>query len=349
MAFDPLGNIYVSYPQSNNIYKQNQLYFPTTSGGIELNTPLGLCYLNNTLYIADWGHSRIVAYNGTTATTMVMPIQPYGLCAIGSILYISGQDFIYRYDTSHATTTGLQTTTRLQTTTGPATSTGPTATMIGRNADILSSTSASATSSGWQSAAYVIKAFSGAVTMSFSPDMNTNNPTYLSNNQYGFTETPTATGAYTFTYLKYAMSMNGNGVYIWENGTSIEQVGGPADINTIGSIVYDGTSVEYYVNGKLVRTSTPTHNSALYAYVAFESIGCKFKNLQTNEPLYTTTRLQTTTGLQTTTRLQTPTTLVIQNSGSDFMFMCTNGVILYICDNTSKSVRQYNTQTNNLV
>ena len=104
MAFDPLGNIYVSYPQSNNIYKQNQLYFPTTSGGIELNTPMGLCYLNNTLYIADWGYitdwgsSRIVAYNGTTAIAIPIPIQPYGLCSIGSILYICGQDSIYSYN-----------------------------------------------------------------------------------------------------------------------------------------------------------------------------------------------------------------------------------------------------------
>lgn len=104
MAFDPLGNIYVSYPQSNKIYKQNQLYFPTTSGDIQLNTPMGLCYLNNTLYIADWGYitdwgtSRIVAYNGTTATTIPIPIQPYGLCSIGSILYISGQDSIYSYN-----------------------------------------------------------------------------------------------------------------------------------------------------------------------------------------------------------------------------------------------------------
>ena len=113
MAFDSLGNVYVSYPQSNNIYKQNQLYFPITSGAIQLNTPLGLCYLNNTLYIADWGNLRIVAYNGTTATTIAMPIQPYGLCAVGSILYISGQDSIYRYDTSPATTTRLQTTTTL--------------------------------------------------------------------------------------------------------------------------------------------------------------------------------------------------------------------------------------------
>ena len=99
MAFDPLGNIYVSYPQSNNIYKQNQLYFPITAT-IQLNTPLGLCYLNNTLYIADWGNSRIVAYNGTTATTIAMSIQPYGLCAIGNILYITGQDYIYKYDTT---------------------------------------------------------------------------------------------------------------------------------------------------------------------------------------------------------------------------------------------------------
>ena len=100
MAFDSLGNIYVSYPQHNGIYKQNQLYFPMASSSIQLNTPLGLCYLNNTLYIADWGNSRIVTYNGTTSTTITMPIKPYGLCAIGTILYISGQDSIYRYDTT---------------------------------------------------------------------------------------------------------------------------------------------------------------------------------------------------------------------------------------------------------
>jgi hypothetical protein len=103
MAFDPLGNIYVSYPQSNNIYKQNQLYFPMTSGGIQLNTPLGLCYLNNMLYIADWGNSRIVAYNGTTAITIAMSKQPYGLCSIGNTLYISAEDFIYRYNNTNNT------------------------------------------------------------------------------------------------------------------------------------------------------------------------------------------------------------------------------------------------------
>jgi serine/threonine protein phosphatase PrpC len=96
MAFDPSGNIYVSYPLENCIYKQNELYIIS---GIELNTPLGLCYVNNTLYIANWGNSRIVTYNGTTSTTITMPIQPYGLCSIGNILYISGQDSIYRYDT----------------------------------------------------------------------------------------------------------------------------------------------------------------------------------------------------------------------------------------------------------
>jgi DNA-binding beta-propeller fold protein YncE len=98
MAFDPLGNIYVSYPLSNKIYKQNQLYFPITPA-IELNTPMGLCYMNNTLYIADWGNSRIVGYNGTTSTTISIPnnIKPYGLCVTPAGIYICGQDSIYRF------------------------------------------------------------------------------------------------------------------------------------------------------------------------------------------------------------------------------------------------------------
>lgn len=96
MAFDPSGNIYVSYPLSNNIYKQNQLYFSITTG-TPLNTPMGLCYVNNFLYIADWGNSRIVGYNGITSTIFSTPIKPYGLCVLNTIVYICGQDSIYRF------------------------------------------------------------------------------------------------------------------------------------------------------------------------------------------------------------------------------------------------------------
>ena len=72
------------------------MYFPTTPT-IELNTPMGLCYLNNTLYIADWGNLRIVVYNGTTSTIISTPIKPYGLCVTPAGIYISGQDSIYRF------------------------------------------------------------------------------------------------------------------------------------------------------------------------------------------------------------------------------------------------------------
>ena len=104
MAFDPSGNIYLSYPLDNIIYKQNQLYFPTTST-IELNTPMGLCYLNNTLYIADWGNSRIVGYNGTTSTIISIPVNPYGLCVINTTIYICGNDSIYKFTPPNTSTT----------------------------------------------------------------------------------------------------------------------------------------------------------------------------------------------------------------------------------------------------
>ena len=91
MAFDPQGNIYVSYPQINRIYKQNVLYFDNAA----LKTPMGLCYMNNTLYIANWGDSKIVSYNGSTTSTWQVPKRPCGLCSIGNTLYICGEDSIY--------------------------------------------------------------------------------------------------------------------------------------------------------------------------------------------------------------------------------------------------------------
>jgi hypothetical protein len=98
--------------------------------------------------------------------------------------------------------------------------------------------------------------------------------------------------------------MNGNGVYIVENGIQLQGIpaGGPADINTIGKIEYNGTNVKYYLNSNLLYTSIQTQTNPLYAYVAFESTGCKFRNLVTSEPIYTTfTQLQPTTQLQTRT------------------------------------------------
>jgi hypothetical protein len=91
MAFDPQGNIYVSYPQINRIYKQNVIHFDNPA----LKTPMGLCYMNNTLYIANWGDSKILGYNGSTIFTWQVPKRPCGLCSIGNTLYICGEDSIY--------------------------------------------------------------------------------------------------------------------------------------------------------------------------------------------------------------------------------------------------------------
>jgi hypothetical protein len=151
--------------------------------------------------------------------------------------------------------------------------------MIGINATILSSSSAVATATSWTASVYAVPSFPGPATVSFSPD---NSVTY---NQYGFTETPTASGEPTYTYLKYGMAMNGNGVYIFENGTGMGQVGGPATANTVGSITYDGTVVKYYLDGSLVYTSLQSQTNPLYAYVAFEGSGNAFKNFHADQLL----------------------------------------------------------------
>lgn len=76
------------------VYKNRTPYITT-----DLNTPMGLCYVNNTLYVADWGNSRIVSFNGVSTTNTPIPsIQPYGLCSIGNTLYISGGNSIFSFD-----------------------------------------------------------------------------------------------------------------------------------------------------------------------------------------------------------------------------------------------------------
>jgi hypothetical protein len=108
--------------------------------------------------------------------------------------------------------------------------------------------------------------------MSFSPDSS------VSQNGYGFTETPTASGAIKYTYLKYGMLLNTNNITVYENGTAVASGSGVANVNTIGTITYDGRVVKYYQNGTLIYTSLQSQSNPLYAYVAFEASGNQFKN-----------------------------------------------------------------------
>ena len=143
-----------------------------------------------------------------------------------------------------------------------------------------------ATRDNWSSYAYDPKAFSGVARVSFSAgvDGNEENPN-ISNIVGGFTETlkddrfaesPKDDSGYT--YLKYGMQINRDGVFIMENGINKATVANRADYNTIVSIVYDGTSVKYYLDYVLVYTSTQTQTNPLYAYVSIENSGMKVVN-----------------------------------------------------------------------
>jgi len=106
----------------------------------------------------------------------------------------------------------------------------------------------------WTSCFYGTKAYSGVARVSFSPGMNSNDENQIvSNIVGGFTETPPDNEPLRYTYLKSGMRINKDGVYIMENGINKAQVANNANINEdIGSIVYNGTSVKYYLNYVLV-------------------------------------------------------------------------------------------------
>ena len=151
----------------------------------------------------------------------------------------------------------------------------------GENVKITTSDAALASGDNWSSYVYATKpTYSGVARVSFSSgfDGNEENPN-ISNIVGGFTETPTATGAPKYTYLKYGIQINKDGVFIMENGVNKAQVANHATYNEdIASIVYDGTSVKYYWNYVLVYTSTQTQTNTLYAYITLESGGMRFQN-----------------------------------------------------------------------
>jgi hypothetical protein len=151
----------------------------------------------------------------------------------------------------------------------------------GENVKITTPNAAIAGGNNWTSYVYATKpTYSGVARVSFSSgfDGNDENPN-ASNVVGGFTETPTATGAPTYTYLKYGIQINKDGVYIMENGINKAQVANNVNYDEdIATIVYDGTSVKYYLNYALVYTSTQTQTNTLYAYIALESEKMRFQN-----------------------------------------------------------------------
>ena len=124
----------------------------------------------------------------------------------------------------------------------------------------------------WNGRVYSQQGYTTAFMSAISHDLG-------NQSMVGLTADPLASTDYTtIDYAWYFIS--NNTLYIYENGSAIN-TGLTYSVDTVLSIIYDGTDVRYYRDGVLVRTVTPTHgNDPLYlsssTYVTSKSWSVNF-------------------------------------------------------------------------
>ena len=84
--------------------------------------------------------------------------------------------------------------------------------------------------------------------------------------------------------FKYGLDLSTVAFDIMEDGVSVLQDQYIVTPDTIGSIIYDGTSIKYYIDGILKYTSSVLHTGPLYAYGLIPKAG-KFKNFHVDQLL----------------------------------------------------------------
>ncbi|NDB87052.1 MAG: hypothetical protein EB127_30855, partial [Alphaproteobacteria bacterium] len=153
--------------------------------------------------------------------------------------------------------------------------------MTGVNATILSSDSAIST--GNPGYVRVNEPFIGPAKLSFSSDYMLNT-TIVSAIIVGLSQN--SSGSITDTDFKYGIVIDSNAVVVVEYGIPMfEDYTYNVTPDTVGSIIYDGTSVKYYIDGTLKYTSTLLPTGPLYAYVFIYLLDGKFKNFHADQLL----------------------------------------------------------------
>jgi len=110
--------------------------------------------------------------------------------------------------------------------------------------------------SAWDSAVYTVEGYTGSAYFAFSPT------TVQGTLMAGLSESP----GITPTQLRYAFALIGGSLSIYELGFQVKPFG-TYSIGDTFNIIYNGTNVQYYWNGALLRSVLRTPGVALYMNV----------------------------------------------------------------------------------
>ena len=110
--------------------------------------------------------------------------------------------------------------------------------------------------SAWDSAVYTVEGYTDSAYFAFSPTA------VQGTLMAGLSETP----GLTPTQLRYAFALIGGSVSIYEVGFQVKAFTGYSVGDTF-NIIYNGTNVQYYWNGALLRSVARTSSVALYMNV----------------------------------------------------------------------------------
>lgn len=96
----------------------------------------------------------------------------------------------------------------------------------------------------------------------------------------GLSADPNQSMSYTtIDYAIYFSNNNGGQFQIYEHGAYVSQYG-VWNTGTVGSIVYDGKNVNYYMDGTLIRSVARSSTTPLYLDSSCYTVGSGFRNVQ---------------------------------------------------------------------
>ena len=126
--------------------------------------------------------------------------------------------------------------------------------------------SVTSTTGDWENGAWSVESYSGKIKLKFQIGEN---PGGGNDIICGFSENPLG-GGFSYNNVKYGFfTQEINSMSIWESNSEVSALTGTFSTSSVFSIIYDLSSVKYYIDDVLVYTSSNTPTSPLYFYSTF--------------------------------------------------------------------------------